>query len=251
MRLKAYVIAMSVLIGAFSMTSCDNASDKENDKDETATSNDPMTVNDRFSYSYGVLIGSQMKAQQMTSKDIDADELAKAIKATLDNDPASLPIQMADAQKELQSFFQKQQEAKMKEAEAQAGPKRQEEEKWFAENVDNKPNIQKTSTGLRYEILKEGNGPKPKATDKVKVHYHGTRIDGKVFDSSVDRGQPAVFEVGRLIPAWIEALQMMPTGSKWKIYVPFDMGYGARGAGADIPAFSTLIFEMELFSIEG
>ena len=105
------------------------------------------------------------------------------------------------------------------------------------------------ASGLQYEILKEGNGEKPKASDSVKCHYHGTLIDGTVFDSSVRRGEPAVFPVGGVIKGWVEALQLMPVGSKWKLYIPYDLGYGARGAGESIAQYSTLIFEVELLEI--
>lgn len=105
------------------------------------------------------------------------------------------------------------------------------------------------ASGLQYEILKEGNGEKPKASDSVKCHYHGTLIDGTVFDSSVRRGEPAVFPVGGVIKGWVEALQLMPVGSKWKLYIPYDLGYGARGAGESIAPYSTLIFEVELLEI--
>jgi len=105
------------------------------------------------------------------------------------------------------------------------------------------------ASGLQYEVITEGTGAKPAATDKVTVHYHGTLIDGTVFDSSVDRGQPASFPVNGVIPGWVEALQLMPTGSKWKLFIPSDLAYGARGAGGDIGPNATLIFDVELISI--
>ena len=103
--------------------------------------------------------------------------------------------------------------------------------------------------GLQYEIIKAGTGSKPKPEDQVKCHYHGTTIDGKVFDSSVDRGEPAVFPVNRVIPGWTEALQLMPVGSKWKLFIPSSLAYGEQGAGQDIKPNSTLIFEVELLEI--
>ncbi|HDR50106.1 MAG TPA: FKBP-type peptidyl-prolyl cis-trans isomerase, partial [Mariniphaga anaerophila] len=101
----------------------------------------------------------------------------------------------------------------------------------------------------QYEVLVEGDGPIPAADDRVRVHYHGTLIDGTVFDSSVERGEPAVFGVGQVIPGWTEALQLMPVGSKWKVYIPSNLAYGERGAGADIGPNTTLIFEVELLEI--
>jgi len=104
-------------------------------------------------------------------------------------------------------------------------------------------------SGLQYEIISEGTGPKPTLEDNVTTHYHGTLIDGTVFDSSVDRGEPASFPVGGVIKGWTEALQLMSVGSKWKLYVPYDLAYGERGARAQIGPYSTLIFEVELISI--
>ena len=119
----------------------------------------------------------------------------------------------------------------------------------LAENAKNEK-VNSLSSGLQNEILKEGSGEKPKATDKVKCHYHGTLLDGTVFDSSVQRGQPAIFGVNQVIQGWTEALQMMPVGSKWRLYIPSELAYGERGAGKDIEPNSTLIFDVELLSIE-
>lgn len=105
-------------------------------------------------------------------------------------------------------------------------------------------------SGLRYKVLKEGNGTKPALTDIVKTHYHGTLINGTVFDSSVDRGEPIEFPVNGVIPGWTEALQLMPAGSKWELYIPYDLAYGAQGAGGSIPPYATLIFEVELLEVK-
>jgi len=121
-------------------------------------------------------------------------------------------------------------------------------EEFLAENAK-KDGIMVTDSGLQYEILVEGDGEKPAAESTVSTHYHGTLIDGTVFDSSVERGQPAEFPVNRVIPGWTEALQMMPAGSKWRLYVPQDLAYGAQGSGAKIAPFSTLIFDVELLEI--
>lgn len=119
----------------------------------------------------------------------------------------------------------------------------------FLEENKKREGVITTESGLQYEVLTEGNGPKPVDGDKVRVHYHGTLIDGTVFDSSVDRGEPAVFGVNQVIKGWTEALELMPVGSKWKIYLPASLAYGERGAGADIGPNSTLIFEVELLEI--
>ena len=121
-------------------------------------------------------------------------------------------------------------------------------ERFLAENKA-KEGVFVTPSGLQYKIIKEGNGPKPSLSDKVKVHYRGSLIDGTVFDSSVERGEPLVFGVGQVIAGWTEALQLMPVGSKWMLYIPYELGYGSREAG-QIKPFSTLIFEVELLDIE-
>ncbi len=119
----------------------------------------------------------------------------------------------------------------------------------FLEENKKRDNVVALSSGLQYEILTEGKGEKPKATDKVKCHYHGTLIDGTVFDSSVQRGQPAVFGVNQVIKGWVEALQLMPVGSKWRLYIPSELAYGQQGAGDIIKPNSTLIFDVELLEI--
>jgi len=122
-------------------------------------------------------------------------------------------------------------------------------ETFMAENAA-RPEVTTTESGLQYEILVEGTGPKPQATDTVVTHYHGTLIDGTVFDSSVERGSPASFPVNRVIPGWTEALQMMAVGSKWRLVIPPQLAYGERGAGGAIPPNSTLVFEVELLEIQ-
>lgn len=123
-----------------------------------------------------------------------------------------------------------------------------ENEAWLVENAQ-KAGVVTTESGLQYEILKAGNGVKPQASDRVTVHYHGTTIDGNVFDSSVERGTPATFGVGQVIAGWTEALQLMPVGSKWRLYIPQELAYGSADQGS-IKPFSTLIFEVELLAIE-
>ncbi len=125
-------------------------------------------------------------------------------------------------------------------------------QKFLAETVSKKAGIQKTASGMYYEVLKAGNGPKPAAvTDKVLTHYHGTLIDGSVFDSSVDRGEPIEFALNQVIKGWTEILQLMPKGSKWRVYIPSELAYGAQGSPGGIGPNETLIFEIELFKING
>ena len=122
--------------------------------------------------------------------------------------------------------------------------------KAFLEENKKKAGVQTTASGMQYIVMKEGTGAKPGLNDKVTTHYHGTVIDGTVFDSSVERGQPASFPVSGVIPGWTEALQMMPVGSKWKLFLPSELAYGERGAGGKIGPNSVLVFEVELLSID-
>ena len=124
-----------------------------------------------------------------------------------------------------------------------------EQGKAFLEENKKRPGIVTLPSGLQYEVINEGTGKKPKATDQVRCHYEGTLVDGTLFDSSIQRGEPAVFGVNQVIPGWVEALQLMSEGAKWKLYIPSDLGYGARGAGEMIPPHSTLVFEVELLEV--
>ena len=150
---------------------------------------------------------------------------------------------LEEAQSLVQTTIAARQEAIAKEKSAEG-------ELFLAENAK-KPNIVSTETGLQYEIITKGEGPIPTSADKVKVHYSGMLLDGKVFDSSVERGEPITFGVTGVIAGWTEALQLMPVGSKWKLFIPQDLAYGPRGAGGgEIPPYATLIFEVELLDIE-
>jgi FKBP-type peptidyl-prolyl cis-trans isomerase FklB len=143
--------------------------------------------------------------------------------------------------KKIQEYFSKQQ-AKASESVVEEGRK-------FLATNSKKENIFTLESGLQYEVIKAGEGAKPSLNDQVTTHYHGTLIDGTVFDSSVERGQPASFPVNGVIKGWTEALQLMNVGSKWRLFVPYDLAYGERGAGPQIGPFTTLIFEVELISI--
>ena len=192
---------------------------------------------DSVSYSLGVNIGENIKSQ---FPDIDLKNFELAIKDVLD-DKKEPKITAADAQKVIQDFFKKQQ-AKASESIIEEGEK-------FLEDNKKRNNVITLESGLQYEILKSGEGPKPSLEDQVTTHYHGTLIDGTVFDSSVERGQPATFPVGGVIKGWTEALQLMSVGSKWKLFVPYNLAYGERGAGPQIGPYTTLIFEVELIKI--
>jgi FKBP-type peptidyl-prolyl cis-trans isomerase FklB len=146
-----------------------------------------------------------------------------------------------EAQSVINDFFQT--------IQAKVGGEALSEGKAFLEENGNRSGIVTLESGLQYEVLSEGSGATPQASDTVKVHYHGTLISGKVFDSSVNRGEPATFGVTQVISGWVEALQLMPVGSKWKLYIPSELAYGAQGAGQAIAPHSALIFEVELLDI--
>ena len=192
---------------------------------------------DSVSYSLGVNIGENIKTQ---FPDIDLKNFEAAIKDVLD-DNKKPSISGANAQKTIQEYFTKQQ-AKASESVVEEG------KKFLAEN-SKKENVVTLESGLQYEVIKTGEGAKPTLNDQVTTHYHGTLIDGTVFDSSVERGEPASFPVSGVIKGWTEALQLMNVGSKWRLFVPYDLAYGERGAGPKIGPFTTLIFEVELISI--
>ncbi len=194
-------------------------------------------LTDTFSYSLGILLANNLKQQGI--KNFDADALLRGLQDVL-NGTEQLSLAEANIQVQAQMRNQRQAEAN---ANLEAG------KKFLEENAQRKE-VKVTDSGLQYEILQKGEGPVPTASDKVKVHYHGTLIDGTVFDSSVERGEPITFPVTGVIKGWQEALQMMPVGSKWKLYIPSELAYGQRGAGANIGPNSVLIFEVELLEIE-
>lgn len=199
---------------------------------------------DKLSYALGLGIGRQLA--QMGATGLDIDDFAMAIKDVL----AGRETKVADseAQTIVQEFFRKQEE-KANAAMAEKGKKAKAEgEQYLAENAA-KEGVVTLPSGLQYKVLKEGNGQKPKATDKVKCHYEGFLIDGTVFDSSVQRGEPAVFPLNQVIAGWTEGLQLMQEGAKYRFFIPYQLGYGERGAGASIPPFATLVFDVELIAV--
>lgn len=192
---------------------------------------------EKVSYALGLSLGNNLSESGLTS--LDYDKLAQGIKDVLEHNQPEISLQ--EAQSILQKFFQELQ-TKANEKNIEAG------KKFLAENAQ-RPEVKTTASGLQYEIIKEGNGKKPTASDTVKVHYEGTLIDGTVFDSSVRRDEPATFGVTQVIAGWVEALQLMTVGSKWKLFIPSELAYGAHGAGQSIAPHSTLIFEVELLDI--
>jgi FKBP-type peptidyl-prolyl cis-trans isomerase FklB len=199
---------------------------------------------DSLSAAIGISFSNSLMSQGITN--INTDILNKTINASLSGGKPALSIEVANMF--LQEYFGKIMAEKQKEAEANGAVVRQEGEKFLEENKK-KPGIVTTESGLQYQVIKMGEGAKPTATDKVKTHYHGTLTNGTVFDSSVDRGEPIEFEVGGVIKGWTEALQLMPVGSKWKLFIPYQLAYGERAAGPQIPAYSALVFDVELLDI--
>ena len=199
---------------------------------------------DKVSYALGIGIGRQLS--QMGAADLNIDDFAQAIKDVIAGD---LKLGDAEAQQIVQEFFAKQEEKQKAEAAEKGKAAKQDGEKFLAEN-GKKEGVITTASGLQYLVLREGNGQSPKATDTVECHYEGTLIDGTKFDSSYDRGQTATFPLNQVIAGWTEGLQLMKEGGKYRFFIPYELGYGERGAGASIPPFSTLVFDVELVSVK-
>jgi FKBP-type peptidyl-prolyl cis-trans isomerase FklB len=192
---------------------------------------------DSLSYSLGVLMAQSLQKQGLSK--IDASSFTKGVQDMIGG--SELDIDLDDANRFVQEYMQAQQ-AKQYEGVLKEG-------KDFLSKNGAREEVTVLPSGLQYEVLQEGTGPKPAPSDKVTVHYHGTLLDGTVFDSSVNRGQPATFGVTQVIQGWVEGLQLMPQGSKWRLYIPYDLAYGERGAGGKIGPYSTLIFDVELLKI--
>ncbi|MBQ2809179.1 MAG: FKBP-type peptidyl-prolyl cis-trans isomerase [Bacteroidaceae bacterium] len=192
---------------------------------------------DKFSYGLGMGIGQNLLS--MGVKEMNVEDFIKGIKDILAGNKTEMTH--AEAQKVVNEHFRKL-------AEEAYAINKAAGENFLAENAK-KAGVITLPSGLQYEIVKEGNGKRPAATDRVQCHYEGTLIDGTVFDSSIKRGEPAVFGVNQVIKGWVEALQLMPEGSKWRLYIPYDMAYGEHGAGEMIPPYSALIFDVELIKV--
>ena len=193
---------------------------------------------DKVSYALGIGIGRQLA--DMGGNDIVTEDFAAAMKDVLTG--AQLQIDETEAQAMVQEYLQRKGEERLKNVKAEG-------EAFLAENAK-KEGIVTLPSGLQYQVLQEGNGKSPKATDQVKCHYEGTLINGKVFDSSYRRGEPATFPLNGVIAGWTEGLQLMKEGAKYRFFIPFNLAYGTRGAGQDIPPYATLIFDVELIEVK-
>jgi FKBP-type peptidyl-prolyl cis-trans isomerase FklB len=229
MKAKLFTIAIASLAIACNQQSNNQSVSLTNQVDST-------------SFAIGVNVAENLGkniAQQF--EEVNLDLLKAGLNAGIDTNNKS-EISGAVAEQIIEEFFKSKQELTAKKAQGEGAA-------FLAENAK-REGVISLESGLQYEILTEGNGQIPTINDKITAHYHGTLIDGTVFDSSVDRGEPASFPVNGVIAGWTEALQIMPVGSKWKLYVPSDLAYGERGAGQIIGPYSTLIFEVELLSID-
>ena len=199
---------------------------------------------DKVSYALGMGIGRQLN--DMGAESLNIDDFAQAIKDVLAGGKTQLDAH--EAQVIVQEFFQKQEEKQRASAAERHKELKAQGEQYLAEN-GKKDGVVTLPSGLQYQVLQEGNGRKPKATDQVKCHYEGMLVDGTLFDSSIQRGEPATFPLNGVIAGWTEGLQLMQEGAKYRFFIPYQLGYGERGAGASIPPFAALVFDVELIEV--
>lgn len=233
-RMLSTRLALAFMATAF-ITACSNGQ-----RDRVQLTNEI----DSLSYAIGSDIGGNFKAQKLDNVNIDA--LAMGLRDGIDS--ASM-LSEEEVQMVINAYMMKLKEERMATERAEAEENRMKGEQFLAENAK-REGVVTTASGLQYEVVTMGTGAKPTADSKVKVHYTGRLIDGSVFDSSVERGQPIEYPVGGFVRGWQEALQLMPVGSKWKLYIPSDLGYGPQaGPGGKIPGNSVLVFDLELLEI--
>jgi FKBP-type peptidyl-prolyl cis-trans isomerase len=235
--MKQFFSIVIALVLSLSLLSCSSG-------EKSASKKALQSDSERFGYALGLDIGASLKEMQT---DIDLPSLIAGLRDTLEGRKALLtPEQAAEVRKEFSKKMQEKQAEKIKDI---SEKNRKEGEAFLTENKK-KEGVITTESGLQVVVLEEGDGPKPGATDQVKVHYRGTLLDGTEFDSSYKRGQPVTFPVNGVIAGWTEALQLMKVGSKVRLFIPSDLAYGERGAGQRIGPNATLIFEVELLGIE-
>lgn len=196
-----------------------------------------MTEEQKLSYALGLNVGQSLAGQGLPIASIE--DFSRALNAAVNG--GDLEMSADDALQVINAFMQEKAMA--------AGSENQKAGEEFLAKNKNEEGVTELPSGLQYKVIKEGDGAKPGITDQVTTHYHGTLIDGTVFDSSVQRNQPATFGVNQVIAGWTEALQLMKEGSKWRLFVPSNLAYGERGAGADIGPNATLIFDVELLKV--
>ncbi|MCL6747506.1 peptidylprolyl isomerase [Prevotella sp. TCVGH] len=199
---------------------------------------------DKVSYALGLGIGQQLS--DMGAKGLNIDDFSQAIKDVIAGTKPQ--ISNEEAQTLVQTFFQEQ-EAKQRAAAAEKGKVAMTEGQNFLNENAKKEGVITLPSGLQYQVLSEGTGKKPKATDQVKCHYEGMLVDGTLFDSSIQRGEPATFGLNQVIAGWTEGLQLMKEGAKYRFFIPYHLGYGEHGAGSSIPPFAALIFDVELIEV--
>lgn len=222
----------------------DEPQDEEKGAKESVTDKSDESLESKVSYAIGFSVGNQIRGDGL---EVDLDQLMQGFKDAYGKKPSRFSQEeLRDAMSAVQRDIVAKRQDKLK----TVADKNRKEGKAFLDANKAKKGIQTLPSGLQYQVLKSGNGPTPKATDTVKTHYHGTLIDGTVFDSSVEREDPAVFPVNGVIRGWTEALQKMKVGDKWKLFVPPELAYGSQGAGNDIGPDAVLIFEVELLGIE-
>ena len=226
------IIILSLLI--FTTAAC---------QEKKLEKSDLKTQNDKASYSIGLDIGRNINSQNL---ELDIEKLIKVIKDGVSGDSALLT---AEEIQQVMQKFSEERIAKQNEATSEASAKNRAEGEEFMEINKSKKGVIELPNGLQYEVIKSGTGASPTATDRVKVNYRGTLIDGTEFDSSYKRGEPAVFGVNQVIKGWTDILQIMQVGDHWKVYIPSNLAYGERGAGNMIPPGATLIFEVELLEV--
>lgn len=199
---------------------------------------------DKISYALGIGIGRQLAS--MGAADLDIDDFAQAVKDAM---AGKVQLDEQEAQQLVQNFFAEQEAKAQAVAEEKGKAAKGAGEAFLAENAK-KEGVVTMPSGLQYQVLREGNGKKPKATDQVECHYEGTLIDGTKFDSSYDRGQTATFPLNQVIAGWTEGLQLMQEGAKYRFFIPYQLGYGERGAGQSIPPYAALVFDVELVAVK-
>jgi len=251
--MKRYWMLVCALSWATAAVSYGQKEDKPAEKPAAAPADAKFdSLKAKVSYGIGMNLGNSLLRQGFDAQELDVDLnlLAEGLKDVLSKRvPQVTDEQLEAAMEEFQKQLSVKQEERDVKRKEEAGKAKEAGKSFLAENAK-KEGIQSTASGLQYQVLKKGDGPKPKESDTVKVHYRGTLLNGEEFDSSYKRGEPVTFGLDQVIPGWTEGVQLMPVGSKYKFYIPSELAYGERGAPPRIPPNSVLVFEIELLGIE-